>query len=57
MFLTAPTAVSSLSSAMGTAATTIEGLISTAVDSAIPIAATVLAITVGWRVFRNFTHG
>lgn len=51
------TAVSALSSAMTAAASSIEGVIGNAVQVALPVAATILAITIGWRLFRNFTRG
>lgn len=51
------TAIAALSSAMGTAASGVEGVIGTAVGHAVPVAGTILAITVGWRMFRNFTRG
>lgn len=51
------TAVSALQSAMTSAASSIEGVIGTATNVAIPVAATILAITIGWRLFRNFTRG
>ena len=54
---TAATATETLVTSMGTAATTIQSLIGNAVEYAIPVASTVLAITVGWRLFRNFTRG
>lgn len=58
MFLTgAATATDTLVTAMGTAASSIQGLVGNAVENAIPVAATILAITVGWRLFRNFTRG
>lgn len=50
-------AVDTLNTAMQTAASTIQGLVGNAVEYAIPVAATILAITVGWRMFRNFTRG
>lgn len=54
---TAVAATDTLVTAMGSAASTIQGLIGDAVEYAIPVAATILAITVGWRIFRNFTRG
>ena len=53
----ATTAVSALSTAMSSAASSIEGVISNAVSVSLPIAGTILAITIGWRLFRNFTRG
>jgi len=58
MMLTASVgAVDTLNTAMQSAATTIQGLVGNAVEYAIPVAGTILAITVGWRMFRNFTRG
>ena len=51
------TAVSALQTAMTSAASNIEGVIGHATQVAIPVAATILAITIGWRLFRHFTHG
>ena len=53
----ATTAVSALSSAMTAAASSIEGVIGNAINVALPIAGTILAVTIGWRLFRNFTRG
>ena len=53
----ATTAVSALSTAMSAAATQIESVIGNAINVALPVAGTVLAITIGWRLFRNFTRG
>lgn len=53
----ATTAVSALSTAMSAAASSIEGVIGNAVNVALPVAGTILAITIGWRLFRNFTRG
>lgn len=58
MFLTgAVSAVDSLNTAMTSAASSIQGTVGNAVELALPVAATILAITVGWRLFRNFTRG
>lgn len=58
MILTAAAgATDSLVAAMGTAATSIQGVVNSAVEVALPVAATILAITIGWRLFRNFTRG
>lgn len=53
----ATTATSALITAMGNAATSIEGVVGQAVQVAIPVAATILVVTIGWRLFRNFTRG
>ena len=51
------TAITALNTAMSSAAGDIQGIVGNAVQYAIPVAATILAITVGWRLFRNFTRG
>lgn len=53
----ATTAVSALSTAMSSAASEIQTVIGNAVNVALPVAGTILAITIGWRLFRNFTRG
>ena len=51
------TAIAALDTAMTAAAASVEGVIGNAVNVALPVAATILAITIGWRLFRNFTRG
>lgn len=58
MFLTGTvSAVDSLGTAMTSAASSIQGTLGTAIEAALPVAGTILAVTIGWRLFRNFTRG
>ncbi len=55
------TAVDTVTSALTGAMTTTANNITSAIGSILPIAlgvaGTILVITIGWRLFRNFTHG
>lgn len=55
------TAVETVTSALTGAMTTTANNITSAIGSILPIAlgvaGTILVITIGWRLFRNFTHG
>lgn len=55
------TAVDTVTSALTGALTTTANNITSAIGSILPIAlgvaGTILVITIGWRLFRNFTHG
>ena len=55
------TAVDTVTSALTGAMTTTANNITSAIGSILPIAlgvaGTILVITIGWSLFRNFTHG
>ena len=51
------TLVSSLISALDTTAAQMQGAIGDVMDVALPLAGSILVITIGWRLFRNFTRG
>ena len=46
-----------LSSAMTTTANNMLSAISTVLPTALSVAGAILVVTLGWRLFRNFTHG
>ncbi len=46
-----------LVSALGTTANSMMGAIGDILPVALPVAGAVLVITMGWRLFRNFTKG
>ena len=54
---TTSTAVTALVSALSTTADQMQGAIGDILPIALPVAGTILVITVGWRLFRNFTRG
>ena len=51
------TAVSALTTALSTTADQMESAIAAVLPIALPVAGTILVITIGWRLFRNFTRG
>ena len=59
VFLTGDTnaAVTALVSALTTTANDMQGAIGEILPVALPVAGTILVVTIGWRLFRNFTRG
>lgn len=59
MFLstTASAGVTGLISGLTTTASDMQSAIGDIVPIALPVAGTILVITIGWRLFRNFTRG
>lgn len=62
MFLTAtPSGMESITTALSSALTTTSNDMLSAIGSVLPTALTVagaiLVVTLGWRLFRNFTRG
>ena len=53
----ATNAVGTMISTLETTAGTMQTSIGQVVGIALPVAATILVITIGWRLFRNFTRG
>ena len=53
----ADTVTSALTGAMTTTANNITSAIGSILPIALGVAGTILVITIGWRLFRNFTHG
>lgn len=54
---TVDTVTSALTGAMTTTANNITSAIGSILPIALGVAGTILVITIGWRLFRNFTHG
>lgn len=58
---TAAPTVETVSTALTTALTSTANSMMSAIGSvlpiALPVAGAILVITMGWRLFRNFTHG
>ncbi len=54
---TASTLVTELISTLTTTASQMEGAIGDVMGVALPLAGSILVITIGWRLFRNFTRG
>lgn len=50
-------AVTALVSALTTTADQMQGAIGDILPVALPVAGTILVVTIGWRLFRNFTRG
>lgn len=46
-----------LGSALGAAATTVTGQVNGALPVALPVGGGILAIFVGWRIFKRFVRG
>lgn len=46
-----------LSGAMTTTANNMLSAISSVLPTALSVAGAILVVTLGWRLFRNFTHG
>ena len=59
VFLTGDTnaAVTALTTALSTTADQMTGAIGDILPIALPVAGTILVVTIGWRLFRNFTRG
>ena len=51
------TAVTALTSALSTTADQMQAAIGQVLPIAMGVAGTILVITIGWRLFRNFTRG
>lgn len=54
---TASTAITALTNALQTTADQMQSAIGDILPIALPVAGTILVITIGWRLFRNFTRG
>ena len=46
-----------LTSALATTANDMLSAIGTVLPTALKVAGAILVVTLGWRLFRNFTHG
>ncbi len=46
-----------LAGAMSTTANNMLSAISSVLPTALSVAGAILVVTLGWRLFRNFTHG
>lgn len=61
VFLTAsaetPAAITGMITALESTASQMQTSIGDILDVALPVAGTILVITIGWRLFRNFTRG
>lgn len=55
--VTADAVTGALSTAMTTTANNMLSAISSVLPTALSVAGAILVITMGWRLFRNFTHG
>ena len=51
------TAVTALVAALSTTADQMQSAIGQVLPIALPVAGTILVITIGWRLFRNFSRG
>jgi len=51
------TAITALTTALQTTADQMQASIGDILPIALPVAGTILVITIGWRLFRNFTRG
>ena len=54
---TVETVTSALTSALTTTANDMLSAIGSVLPKALPVAGAILVVTLGWRLFRNFTHG
>lgn len=57
MEATTPAAISGMISGLTTTASQMQDTIGQIIPIALGVAGTILVITVGWRLFRNFTRG
>lgn len=53
----ASTVTTALTSALATTANDMLSAIGTVLPTALKVAGAILVVTLGWRLFRNFTHG
>ena len=51
------TAVTALTTALTATADQMQAGIASVLPIALPVAGTILVVTIGWRLFRNFTRG
>lgn len=54
---TVETVTSALTSALTTTANDMLSAIGSVLPKALTVAGAILVVTLGWRLFRNFTHG
>ena len=54
---TVKTVTSALTSALTTTANDMMSAIGSVLPKALTVAGAILVVTLGWRLFRNFTHG
>lgn len=57
MEATTPAAITALISGLNTTANQMQDSIGQVLPIAMGVAGTILVITIGWRLFRNFTRG